>query len=62
MDGSVWAAQCRTLPFGIPGNDVSHQEQQREFELLKNLNQLSAVEYPQDSDLHDEAEDEAARV
>lgn len=39
------------LPFGIPGGDVSREEQQREFELLADLNRLSAVEYPEDADL-----------
>jgi hypothetical protein len=36
------------LPFATPGADVYREEQQREFELLGRLNQLSAVEYPDD--------------
>lgn len=39
------------LSFGLPGRDVSREEQQREFELLGELNRLSAVEYPDDADL-----------
>lgn len=36
------------LPFAMPGADVYREEQQNEFELLRRLNQLSAVEYPDD--------------
>lgn len=39
------------LPFGLPGSDVSREEQEREFAILRELNQLTAVEYPQDADL-----------
>src|SRR5229473_3149875 len=37
------------LPFASPGKDVYQQEQEREFEFLKKLNGLSAVEYPGDA-------------
>ena len=37
------------LPFASPGQDVYEEEQKREFEFLKKLNGLSAVEYPNDS-------------
>ncbi len=37
------------LPFASPGTDVYRQEQEAEFELLHQLNSLSAVEYPQDA-------------
>ena len=36
------------LPFASPGPDVFRQEQQREFELLQKLNNISSVEYPDD--------------
>lgn len=36
------------LPFASPGPDVFRQEQQREFELLQKLNNISRVEYPDD--------------
>jgi len=39
------------LPFGLPGDDVSQEEQSREFDLLGDLNRLSAVEYPRDNDM-----------
>ncbi len=39
------------LPFATPGADVYREEQQREFELLNRLNQLSAIEYPDDASL-----------
>ena len=34
------------LPFVSPGPDVYREEQEREFEFLEKLNNLSAVEYP----------------
>ena len=39
------------LPFASPGKDIYQQEQEREFEFLKRLNGLSAVEYPGDAAL-----------
>ena len=36
------------LPFASPGPDVFRREQQREFELLQKLNNISRVEYPDD--------------
>ncbi len=39
------------LPFGTPGQDVSREQQRREFELLGDLDRLAAVEYPHDTDL-----------
>ena len=36
------------LPFASPGPDVYEAEQKREFELLKRLNRLAGVEYPDD--------------
>ena len=39
------------LPFASPGKDVYQQEQEGEFEFLKRLNGLSAVEYPGDAAL-----------
>ena len=36
------------LPFATPGADVYRQEQLSEFDLLGRLNQLSAIEYPND--------------
>jgi Protein of unknown function (DUF1501) len=39
------------LPFATPGSDVYREEQQSEFQLLKRLNQLSAIEYPDDAAL-----------
>ncbi|MDP1561457.1 MAG: DUF1501 domain-containing protein [Pirellulaceae bacterium] len=36
------------LPFATPGSDVYREEQLNEFQLLNRLNQLSAVEYPDD--------------
>ncbi len=36
------------LPFASPGVDVYRQEQQAEFELLRELNQLAMVQYPDD--------------
>ncbi len=39
------------LPFAMPTGDVTRQEQQRQFELLGELNRLSAVEYPEDDAL-----------
>jgi len=37
------------LPFGKPGDGVFREEQEREFRLLRELNQLAAAEYPDDS-------------
>jgi uncharacterized protein (DUF1501 family) len=39
------------LPFASPGSDVYREEQQSEFQLLNQLNQLSAIDYPDDSAL-----------
>ena len=39
------------LPFASPGKDVYQQEQEHEFDFLKRLNGLSAVEYPGDAAL-----------
>jgi hypothetical protein len=39
------------LPFAVPEGDVSRDEQRAEFELLNELNTLSAVEYPEDAAL-----------
>ncbi|MDR3633816.1 MAG: DUF1501 domain-containing protein [Isosphaeraceae bacterium] len=36
------------LPFAAPGPDVYHEEQESEFRLLRKLNGLSAVKYPDD--------------
>jgi hypothetical protein len=41
----------RPLPFVSPGADVYREEQRREFEFLKKLNGLAAVEYPADAAL-----------
>jgi hypothetical protein len=41
----------RPLPFVSPGPDVYREEQRREFEFLSKLNNLSAVEYPDDAAL-----------
>jgi hypothetical protein len=41
----------KPLPFVSPGPDVYREEQEREFALLKRLNNLSAIEYPNDSAL-----------
>lgn len=37
------------LPFTAPGSDVYREEQEREFELLGRLNNLAAIEYPDDA-------------
>jgi hypothetical protein len=39
------------LPFAAPGTQVFREEQQAQFELLNQLNRLSAVEYPEDAAL-----------
>jgi hypothetical protein len=39
------------LPFATPPRGVSPRQQQREFELLGDLNRLSALEYPNDPQL-----------
>jgi Protein of unknown function (DUF1501) len=39
------------LPYATPGRDVFREEQQSQFELLGRLNQLSAIEYPEDAAL-----------
>jgi len=36
------------LPYAAPGRDVFRQEQEAEFELLHKLNDISAVQYPDD--------------
>jgi len=38
------------LPYGVRGGDVLAKEQQNEFELIGQLNELSRVEYPDDQD------------
>jgi hypothetical protein len=42
---------ARPLPFGVPGPGVLPEEQAGEFAYLHALNQLAAVEYPDDEDL-----------
>jgi len=37
------------LPFGAPAPEVTGERQEREFGLLRELNQVSAVEYPDDA-------------
>ncbi len=39
------------LPFATPAAGVTREEQERQFELLGELNKLSAVEYPEDDAL-----------
>lgn len=39
------------LPFGVRSPDVLAQEQANEFEYIRQLNELTAVEYPDDDDL-----------
>ena len=39
------------LPFGQRGGQQSFQEQQREYQLINDLNELSALEYPDDQEL-----------
>ena len=39
------------LPFASPGPEVYQEEQQRQFQLLHRLNQLTAVQYPSDEAL-----------
>ena len=39
------------LPFGVRPHDVSFEQQRAEFELLRELNGLTAARYPTDSDL-----------
>jgi Protein of unknown function (DUF1501) len=41
----------KPLPFVSPGPDVYREEQKREFAFLEKLNNLTAVEYPADSQL-----------
>src|SRR5437867_239631 len=41
----------KPLPFVSPGPDMFHEEQRREFEFLGKLNNLTAVEYPDDAAL-----------
>jgi hypothetical protein len=41
----------KPLPFVSPGPDVYREEQRREFAFLERLNNLTAVEYPADSQL-----------
>ncbi|MFN4260170.1 MAG: DUF1501 domain-containing protein [Gemmataceae bacterium] len=41
----------KPLPFALPEKSVFREEQQAEFELLGQLNQLAAVEYPHDEKL-----------
>ena len=36
------------LPFGTPGNKVSVQERVQQLDLLRDLNQIASVEYPDD--------------
>ena len=38
----------RPLPFVSPGPEIYRKEQEREFEFMKKLNSLAAVEYPSD--------------
>jgi len=39
------------LAYGTPGNHISRRERRHQLDLLQNLNQLTAVKYPDDSDL-----------
>ena len=39
------------LPYGKPAGRVFREEQQKNFELIKRLNGISAVEYPEDAEL-----------
>ncbi len=39
------------LPFASPGPEVYREEQQGQLQLLRRLNQLSALEYPSDTEL-----------
>ncbi len=39
------------LPFGTPGSNVSLEERRQQLDLLRDLNQLSGVEYPNDAAL-----------
>ena len=39
------------LPFATPGEDVDQREQRNEFRLINRLNELAAVEYPDDEQL-----------
>lgn len=39
------------LPFGTPGSDVTLGERRHQLDLLRNLNELTAVEYPHDMKL-----------
>ena len=41
----------KPLPFVSPGPDISREEQRGEFRFLEKLNNLTAVEYPADSQL-----------
>lgn len=51
-DGVPLAVDVKNpLPFAAPGPEVFHEEQRAEFDLLRRLNQRSAVEYPDDEKL-----------
>ena len=39
------------LPYGKPAGKIFHEEQEKNFELVKRLNGYSAIEYPEDSEL-----------
>ena len=39
------------LPFGTPGNHVSKRERRQQLDLLRDLNELTAIKYPDDSEL-----------
>ena len=39
------------LPFGTPGDKISRKERRHQLDLLKDLNDLSSVEYPEDANL-----------
>ena len=39
------------LAFGTPGNHVSKRERRQQLDLLRDLNELTAIKYPDDSEL-----------
>lgn len=47
----VHLSASKPLPYGKPAGKVYRQEQERNFELVRQLNGLAAVEYPDDAQL-----------
>lgn len=47
----IWLNEANPLPFGRPEGRVYRQEQEANFELLRRLNGLATIEYPQDAAL-----------